>query len=189
MLNPNVLRMAKILGVKIEDRAINNSYLFDGKSIGTHFYHCQWVGNGIINSYGFEEEDLVRIEGLAPIYLTDHDIMHDVLHYVCAAPEQRDLPEFGLGYVGGMYQECVVEVVDTDEANKQEGIVQLLCCYFGTKFGLHPRFCVAGTDPEYRKLKSWETYFKLKNRETNPSKWEDLMVPALEISQALDRLL
>lgn len=187
MVNHNVLRLAKILGVKIEDRSVDNSYIFDGKSIATHFYHCHWVGKGKRDAYGFEEEDLVRIPGMSPVYLTDHDMLHEVLHFMVAAPEQRDLPEYGLGYVGSMCQEFVVDVVDIDEANKQEGIVQLLCCYLGSKFGLHPQFCVVGNDPEYQTLNSWETYFKLKEKETH--KWETCIGPAMEMSKVLDRLL
>lgn len=71
-MNPNLLLLSRMVGVPLSERETSDSHIFDGQSIATRY-------NG--NT------------------LDDAAILHEICHFMAAKPEQRDLPEFGLGHI------------------------------------------------------------------------------------------
>lgn len=66
------------------------------------------------------------------IPLSDHDLLHEIAHWIAAAPEQRDLPEYGLGPIAFQtyHIDNIPSVVDSEESSVQEHLCWLL---FGRK--------------------------------------------------------
>lgn len=101
-------------------------------------------------SPSMEYDDLVRYpaydgKSIAIIGANDHDLLHEIGHWVAAEPEQRDLPEFGLGTpFYGTPVGCVKNkeditfpaVIDFDESEIQEMMTQLLCVLWGQAYGI-----------------------------------------------------
>lgn len=178
-MNPAILEIAAKVGVSIKDRSCDNDYIFDGQSIASHYYPLRWVPNGKLDKWGYPDETYERAGNI--VYLSDHDLLHEIMHYAAAAPEQRDLPEFGLGYVGSYCQTNVSQVVDKDESYLQEKTTQFLCCFFGSIIGICPDLI---EEPGFNPCSSWPDYFdfKVKDAEKDP---EPCFHRAIGIIQAL----
>lgn len=131
--------LAKAAGVRLSSRHCVGGHVFDGESIA-------------LNS--------------AIGLLDDHSIMHEIGHYVAAAPEQRDLPNYGLGmYWRGKLQHTTSDNVvdlnwlkDSSESDTQEFMAQMLCVYWGTRYNVSTFF---KEDPGFH-CKDWETYLRYK---------------------------
>ena len=161
MLHEAVINLANQLGIKLADRNASESWMYDGHSIALWKYTASgpdyWVD------------------------FTEHDILHELGHYVAAAPEQRDLPEFGLewgavvsdalGPRDGTYRspdgsvlfKCssykgrwnvMSLVLDKEEEEIQEFMAQQFCILVGARLGLSP--LLAGE--EHDCFNSWESY-------------------------------
>ena len=137
----NIYKFASIMGCPIESRNASNSWVFDGKTIASYY---DWNGNGNFTDY------------------SDHDFLHEVLHYVVAEECQRDLPEYGLkigitssqsyGPKGGEFRDrngtirlsfyandMMDGLVDKDEQDAQEVACWILAIKLGPLFGYSPR--------------------------------------------------
>ena len=75
----------------------------------------------------------------------DHDVLHEIGHWVASFSEQRDLPEHGLGtpsygtpigYVRGREDITIPAVVDEEEAEVQEYMTWFLCILWGQAYGI-----------------------------------------------------
>ena len=146
-MHPKVLALSRHFGVPIKERGCVFHHVFDGKSIATH---------------GSKGE------------FTDHDLLHEIAHFVVAAPEQRDLPEYGLGYAaiaGELPTVCVVYDYDgphtpytytrDNEGTIQEMMVQLLCIKWGMAYDINPKLSEdKGKDNPL--TQNWETYHQKK---------------------------
>lgn len=139
-MNPNLLLLSRMVGVPLSERETSDSHIFDGQSIATRY-------NG--NT------------------LDDAAILHEICHFMAAKPEQRDLPEFGLGYIAQFGQLYVVQVIEDDlssfkytESNLQEAVTQMLCVYLGKRFNISS---ILNEDPEYSS--SWDVYLNNKTKE------------------------
>lgn len=162
-MNPVIMEIAKKVGVRIENRACDLGHIFDGSSIATHFYsiknackiHPDWAFATSCPDCIKE----VRDESKPPTFLSDHDLLHEVMHFAACNPEQKDLPEFGLGDASFFNQTICPEVVDFKEGANQEYVVQLLCCYFGSKNEICP---LLSDSPDWEGAENWETYFTAK---------------------------
>lgn len=108
----------------------------------------------------------------------EHDLLHEIGHWVAAEPEQRDLPEFGLGTpFYGTPLGCVKNkeditfpvVVDFDESETQEYMTQLLCILWGQSYGIPS---VLRLYPGYGD--TWEMYLDRKlNKEFGDTEQEE----------------
>ena len=170
-MHPSLQKLAEKVGVRIEDRAIDNSHIFDGSSIGTHSFRCIW-SDDLPGWTPKDPTELVRKEPLEMISLSDHAILHEIAHFAAAEECQRDLPEFGLGYVGEFAQLFVPSVVEPEEQSKQEAVTHFLCCFWGSRENISPRL---SNCPE-RYCESWEVYFGFKESEL-----KDFSLDSLEI--------
>jgi hypothetical protein len=142
-LHPAVEMLAGRYGVGLLSKLIWRKHIYDGKNV-----RLWWYGR-------LEKR---AIKGLTP--LSDHDVAHEVAHFVAAAPEQRDLPEFGLGY-GALYGQAFVwDVVDKDEAEIQEMLAQLICMHWGRKYNFG---AIMSDEPEY--VWTWDDYEQIKRKE------------------------
>jgi hypothetical protein len=153
-LSSKVYELAAHFGVKLADRNAWRSHRYDGKSIAL------WGRKMAPGSLRYDD-----------LELSDHEILHEIAHFVVAAPCQRDLPEYGLGYVGGLGELPCEDVVDdlgfshtmafdTAEGQIQEHMAQFLCWRWGVAYGLsvymseYPNFA-----------DSWDQYIATKLRE------------------------
>lgn len=164
-MHPAVKKLAEEHGVQIEERCASDSWTFDGKSIATYFK--------------YSTGEIVRY--------TDHDLLHEIAHYVLAAPEQRDLPEYGLvwgiasgtsyGPLGGFWRDkhgnlkdTVLQiregVVDWEEQEIQEKCVHFLCIIWGQKYGISSSIC---EDLDYSS--NWNVYLSRKTNEDCQAGW------------------
>ena len=105
--------------------------------------------------------------------------MHEIAHYVVARPEQRDLPEYGLGYVAAAGENCCVGVVDHNESAIQEHMAQLLCVLWGERYGISPAL------PDLLPCMSWQQYLVFKISESiyhmdSPEYMWEAMIRVLE---------
>lgn len=118
------------------------------------------------------------IDSTEYIPLSDHDLLHEIAHWVVAAPEQRDLPEYGLGAVAyntyHIGEVKLPDVVGSDEGSIQERLCWFVCCYWGMK---HHISSVLSAEPGY--APTWEVYLNHKIQESLEHKpelsWEALI--------------
>ena len=154
-MHPVIQQLAQRYGIVLEDRCCGGHDLkqpvWNGKTLATK--HLQAKYDSITDQYQFSE-----------VPLSDHDFLHEIGHWVVAAPEQKDLPEYGLGAVAfstyHFAHECP-EVVDHKEATIQEFLTQLLCVYWGKKYNLSH---LLSSEPEWD-IGSWDNYLNYKIRE------------------------
>ncbi len=118
------------------DRDVQQEYVFDGTTTATKGLHGP---------------------------MTDHDILHEIMHYAVAAPEQRDLPEYGLGTAFFNGSSYVVDVVDSDEAQVQEVMVQYLCIRWGSTLGVSSK--LSAEEGNWDGDVSWAAYLDYKSAE------------------------
>jgi hypothetical protein len=137
-MHPKIMELATQYGVVFSDRDATGDYLYDGKTIA------------IRNQRGM---------------FLDHDLLHEVVHFIIAAPEQKDLPEYGLGTSAS--NQCSLEtpnVVDNDmlgeEASIQESMVQFMCIKWGMQYSISPKLQEGYDAP------SWHHYWELKEMES-----------------------
>lgn len=116
-------------------------------------------------------DDLVRFpmydgKSIATMGANDHDVLHEIGHWVAAEPEQKDLPEFGLGTpFYGTPVGCVAHredttfpaVVDVEDAEVQEMMSWFLCVLWGQAYGIPS---VLRMHPGYGD--TWEMYLDRK---------------------------
>ncbi len=97
--HPTILMLLDKFNLKLENRNASDNYTFDGKTIATHSHICTVFLHGLNedrrerpNRFAFNElygkNDIV--------YYTDHDILHEVCHFIVATEKQRSIPEYGL---------------------------------------------------------------------------------------------
>jgi hypothetical protein len=156
-MNPKVQQLANHFGVKLAYRSATGSHVFDGKSIA--------MSGGSTGTYRRD--------------FSDHDLLHDIAHYAVASPEQRDLPEYGLGIAriaGEIYVPNVVDISGIAEATIQEFMVQLLCVLWGRAYGISPELSATPNDPL---LLSWDTYLIVKINDSTHPKCEVYMWQAI----------
>lgn len=153
----------------IRNRACEDTYVFDGCSIATHYFKYKWV------DVSDPAEEFVKSTEV--VHFSSHDLLHEVMHFVAAAPE------FGLGYVylnGGSLIEAPC-VVDPDEALRQEILTQLLCIRWGTG-KISPK--LAQTKKNWPGNLSWEKYQAVKEAEQRGEKYS-----FASLSDDADRLI
>lgn len=171
-LSPQVRNFAKLIGVPLARRHVFRRYVWDGETLGTFFYDR-------------------KSRGFLPI--SDHSILHELCHYVVAAPEQRDLPEYGLGSVYSMRNQTrktVVVVGDpaaefaNNESERQEVLTQHLCMILGPLFNISPVF---SETPDWSGGKCWKDYEEEKRKDFRGDSlsWEAFRLEAKEIAERL----
>lgn len=194
MIHPAIYELADRYGVKIEDRDATKSWIFDGKSIATYYTNPHKMSRSV--------------------RFTDHDILHEIGHYVAAKPEQKDLPEYGLSpgivvpYVFGgpggpfmdedfnfIYHQATKYyeegVVDDSEQETQEQMAQLLSCVWGKQYGLSVALSESSDPLGDLSNLSWKEYLQYKidnaqNKFTYNARWEALFrLKEMEILQDL----
>ncbi len=131
-IHPAICDLANNAGVKLANRLVSRSHVFDGETIGLWWYNQ-------------------TLKICFP--LSDHEILHEVCHYIVADQCQKDLPEYGLGSVGSMGQKYCPRVVDIFDSEMQEFAVQILCIRYGRRHGISH---LLGEMPTY--CKSWDDY-------------------------------
>jgi hypothetical protein len=139
VIHDAVVQLAAAVGVPLVDRYARKSFVFDGESIALH--------SDVGSSY------------------TDHEILHEVCHFMVAWPEQRKRPDYSLtsGSVADAFA-CTKEHRSVRELERREGfkvtsdvgdvyhvfvseqeemlqelVVQQFCCLLGPRFDVHPR--------------------------------------------------
>jgi len=127
-------------------------------------------------------------------YQTDHDLLHDIAHFVIASERQRNLPEFGFGFgtfIGERQHGAHIGSIKDDDV--QEAMAQFLCIKWGQTYGISPQ--LSGEKPET--FPNWQVYLASK---TDPlaegfseyaeqyyrNKWEALI--CLKTAGLLDEL-
>ena len=178
MLHEAVINLAHQLGAKLADRNASESWMYDGHSIAL------WKHT----PSGPDYCDIYR-----RVDFTEHDILHELGHYVAAAPEQRDLPEYGLewglvvsdalGPRDGTYRspdgsvlfECssykgrwnlMSLVLDKEEEEIQEFMAQQFCILVGARLGLSPLLSLG---IKHDCFNSWDSYRLFKEKENSDS--------------------
>jgi hypothetical protein len=146
-VHPVAEMLAGRYGIGLLSKLIWRKHIYDGKNV-----RLWWYGR----------RETRPLKGLIP--LSDHDVIHEVAHFVAAAPEQRDLPEFGLGYTCTYGQAFVWDVVDRPEAEIQEMMAQMISIYWGRKYNL---CAVMSDDPIF--ISTWDEYEDFKKKEHSES--------------------
>lgn len=141
MVHARVSTLAGLLGVPLVDRSATESYVYDGQSIATR--------------------------STPDFHYTDHEVLHEVCHWMVAWPEQRSRPDYGLGSgsvadaaaTGGRPHSEALNTrllerwsgfpaesgglhyntyVCMPEELMQELTVQFMCCIIGPMLGIEP---------------------------------------------------
>ncbi len=87
--------------------------------------------------------------------MTEHEVLHEIAHWVVASDDQRRLPEYGLGYIALKYQANSVPVLPEGVGGTQEMITWVFCLLIGREFGLSPAL------PDLPVI-SWDEYLAVK---------------------------
>lgn len=148
-MHPAVQGLADRYGIKLSSRVCGgfdlNQPCWNGEDLAT-----RWLD---VTGYIWSEPT-----ACAAVPMSDHDILHEIGHWVAAAPEQRDLPEYGLGalvFSTFHFADKCPEVVDEDEGRTQEFLTWLLCIYWGKKYNLSP---VSSEELNVPIYVSWDAY-------------------------------
>jgi hypothetical protein len=151
-----VMALANHYGIALSERACGgddlNQPVWNGHNLAT--LHC-------LAEYD-DDEQIINREYRD---LSDHDLLHEIGHWIIAAPEQRDLPEYGLGALAfttyHFYHSCP-EVVDHREAQVQEMMTQLFSVWMGERHGVS----VFMSDyVQWSQSLTWESYLEYKIKE------------------------
>ena len=171
MISSIVRKLAASVGIPVTRRCANHTWTFDGATIADY-----WVS---------ERRDVVPY--------TDHDILHEIGHFLAAAPEQRDLPEFGLFPINrycegiGSTSPDYDGLVDQHEQSAQEIVTQFLALRMGRALGVSP---ILSEYPEW--CITWDEYEKFKHKEGQET-FSDAYPVALErlphLLAQVDRML
>lgn len=120
-VHSEVRELASHVGMTLAMRHTWRRPIWDGETLGLFFYNR-------------------HVKQFMP--LTDHDILHEICHYMLAEECQRDLPEYGLGYVSAFHgsQTYNPNVVDDFgyESEAQEMATWILACMLGPSMGISP---------------------------------------------------
>lgn len=81
-VHPEIRKLASHVGMTLSMRHTWRKPVWDGKTLGLFFYNR-------------------HVRQFMP--LTDHDILHEICHFMIAKDYQRDLPEYGLGSIGAFH--------------------------------------------------------------------------------------
>lgn len=180
--HPYIYQLSAQIGVPVADRAIDNTYFFDGRTIGTFWSRYSWdEKKGDYTNTG-------RVS-----YFLDHDILHELVHWMVATPEQRDLPEFGLGtpHLPGSQMSFAENVLDSwmrekgsgpirfPQGDEQEIVTQLVCCFLGSKHGISSQ--LSGETEDWAPGKSWVSYLEYKNEEDKIFARPEIVLRALQV--------
>ena len=168
-MHPAIEMLATKYGIKIAERCASDSFVFDGETLAT--WYCKG-GRAFVDPFdgqAYPEGEHIRY--------TDHDLLHEIAHFVVAEPCQKDLPEYGLfvgignegirSYANAEFQKLLPDyqgLVDSKEQDIQEYMVHFLCAYWGQKYGISPKF---SSHPESATGASWEAYLLYKTNEYN----------------------
>ena len=178
-MNPMLQVLADLadkFGVKLSDRiaidvecgfpdffAAKDAY-YDGSSIATRIQRWAYLPKDMCpKSWG----DVGKGRSVLTLVdeATDHHILHEIAHFVAASESQRDLPEYGLGTVvygtplGGQDRwsyKSIPAVVDSKESAIQECMAQLLCVFWGKRYGISDYL------PELMNTQGWDEYLSYK---------------------------
>lgn len=109
-----IKQLARKWGTKIWKRACRDDFAFNGKTIA---------------EFGDNEMQKRR---------TDSNLIHDIAHFVVAAPERRTLPEFGLGDSPDTYifNTPKAQGMTSQKAQQEEELASVLGIYWEREFGL-----------------------------------------------------
>lgn len=144
-IHPEIRALCAHVGMRLANRHTWRKPIWDGETLGTFFY------NRFVKQF---------------MPLADHDLLHEVCHFMIAAPEQRDLPEYGLGYVAafGGSQAYNPNVVDDfgHESEMQEMSCWVLACMLGPSMGITPLLCDQRKGMWSESTGTWSTYFQYK---------------------------
>jgi hypothetical protein len=170
MVSSAVINLANNLGASLSERVAHDSYLFDGKTIALY-------GRRYLNRKRFGGRLGLNVDEVDPVEMvpfSDHDILHELGHWVMAEECQKDLPEYGLtigiaalafGPRGGefltetgklrdnIYPDALMGVVDRDEADIQDCGAQLLSSYWGRTLNISVSL---SSEPNF--FRDWDHY-------------------------------
>lgn len=179
-MHPMIQVLADRYGIKLSDRVAADTdrgmpdwftydqALYNGKDLATRVqrWKIQYTGN--------DEWDHLEERSIQTVVesMTDHEIMHDIGHYVAASAEQKDLPEFGLGttiYGKSLNDEndsdwgkmAVPAVVEEQEGRIQEYMATLLSIKWGRQYGINPDLTSSKMLPNM----TWDEYEAMKFQE------------------------
>lgn len=158
MLGIGVLQIAELLGIKLVDRDAALTWIYNGQDIALWYTRNLW----------FDDESTRK-----KVYFTDHDILHELCHWIVADECQRDLPEYGLSPAPNdvnAYGEFRLPNGDVDYTNPYDGVVdmsdqidqeirtQQLCIGLGLLFNIPSKL---GEDAQGID-KNWRSYYRYK---------------------------
>ncbi len=173
-MHPAIQILADKYGVKLSNRVCGGYDLqepcFNGKDIATREIRLfDAMGE---KTYCFGREGAYR----QAFPLSDHDILHEIAHYAVASKEQRMLPEYGLGSIlPGIFDDSILlATINEEEADIQEALAQLLCCYWGEKYNINPS--LSGSKGY---ASTWDEYLLKKAVENIASRGSDIFWKAL----------
>jgi hypothetical protein len=149
-LHPKVVELANQFGVKLANRSCFDSNAFDGETIALAFTKGRWELNE-------DPAKDVHIQ-ISSHYFSDHEVLHEIAHFVVAEPEQKDLPEYGLFNILPSTKPNPM-VVDEEESNIQECMAQYLCIKWGTEYNITCRFF----SEKFTESENWESYWNYKH--------------------------
>lgn len=176
MTHPEVIEISKKLGLPIVERDSWETWMFDGRTLANH--RCV--------TDCFDENGQITTPFSTRIYYEYTALLHELGHFLAAASDQRDLPEFGLmmgresgygyGPYGGEFRNLdgtlryspgnlifrtMGGLVDSPEDHIQEKIAQLLTIYWAGKYNIP---CIHS---EWPAMDSWDKYFEYKFKHSN----------------------
>jgi len=170
--------LSQKLNVPIVERDALETWAFDGQNIANHWMDPPYQGTPPWS----EDYPGARID------YTTAELLHELAHYFAAAPEQRDLPEYGLamgiakgsgyGPNGGEFRDAegrlrgystamsaLMGLVDHYESEVQERLTWLLTIYWGKKYNIPCDFS------DWKVPFSWDDYYQFKFQFNNGSPW------------------
>lgn len=160
-MDPRVLELADKLGVKLSSRVCGghdlNQPCFDGNTLAIRWLKAKYQYNEKLN-----DDELVACSAIP---MSDSDLVHELCHYWAAKPEQRDLPEYGLGalvFSCYHFESTCPQVVDEEEGNFQEHLAQFIEIYLCQQWGIPLEMT---DEPSWEEGKDWDKYFLYKVQE------------------------
>ena len=171
-MHPGIKTLADSLGIELSDRNINESWAWDGLTLGTK-KKCYLPFDQTMDD---DEDAFIEVE------LSDSELLHEIGHWVaCVDPEQRLFPEYacimGIAFPGcigstddGYQDEGVYEnatafnegLIPQDEQTIQEFVAQMLSAHWGEKLG-----CVCSWDYGTWTFPNWQDYIAFKEQEAS----------------------
>lgn len=175
----NLQTIAARYGVPLSLRSASGGYMWNGKDLAIHYQ--RWSDDCLCANC-IDAAQQLPLEPFrawtTPVLcpkmhrIADHDLIHDIGHFIVAPEWARDLPEWGLGTaateynVNGGYHLMVGKYSDTsleyifdglfpeEEANRQEAIANLIGYILMQDCGIKPPV-------SYRK--TWVEYYRAGN--------------------------